>query len=312
MKLYLFLFVVIILNTATAQDALFSQYHNNMIYLNPAFAGSLINPTFSLSYRNQWPQLEGDFKTGMFSYHQYVPKLKGGIGAYYLFDAAGSNTITTHRFNLVYAPHIEVSDKFVLKPAITGGYIMKHLDRDNLTFGDMIDPRYGFIYPVQEVTGSSTTNHFDLGVGLLAYSRNFYGGYSVDHVTEPNESFTNPGKSKLPRKHTVNIGGVLGGNELSSFTVNPDFIYIKQRSANFWQANVTMKYNYFLAELSYRERSTIIFLSGIQTKAFKFSYSYDMYTKLSSAMDAHEVSISYKILSKPKNVAKKPLRIIAF
>ncbi len=38
-----------------AQDAHFSQYYANPLYLNPAFAGSDICPRVTLNYRNQKP-----------------------------------------------------------------------------------------------------------------------------------------------------------------------------------------------------------------------------------------------------------------
>ena len=59
-----------------AQDAHFSQYYANPIYLNPAFAGSKVSDVHT-NYRNQYPEL-GVYQTYSASYDQYVDKLNGG------------------------------------------------------------------------------------------------------------------------------------------------------------------------------------------------------------------------------------------
>ena len=48
---------------ANAQDPTFTQFYANPLYLNPAFAGSNGCPRFALNYRNEWPQLTGNYVT---------------------------------------------------------------------------------------------------------------------------------------------------------------------------------------------------------------------------------------------------------
>ena len=61
-----------------AQDAAFSQFFANPIYLNPAMAGSNICPRLSLNYRNQWPGIGKTYVTYSATYDQYVEQLGGG------------------------------------------------------------------------------------------------------------------------------------------------------------------------------------------------------------------------------------------
>src|SRR5437016_3907470 len=51
-----------------AQDPHFTQFYANPLYLNPAFAGAAHCPRMNLSYRNQWPALQGQYITSCFSY----------------------------------------------------------------------------------------------------------------------------------------------------------------------------------------------------------------------------------------------------
>ena len=67
--LFLF-FLVGVNNKVIAQDPIFTQFYSNPIYLNPAFAGSRVCPRFALNYRNEWPNISGNFITTAAAYDQ--------------------------------------------------------------------------------------------------------------------------------------------------------------------------------------------------------------------------------------------------
>ncbi|MBM3453456.1 MAG: type IX secretion system membrane protein PorP/SprF, partial [Bacteroidetes bacterium] len=48
---------------SVAQDPTFTQFYANPIYLNPAFAGSHGCARIASNYRNEWPQLTGNYVT---------------------------------------------------------------------------------------------------------------------------------------------------------------------------------------------------------------------------------------------------------
>ncbi|MGM0621184.1 MAG: type IX secretion system membrane protein PorP/SprF, partial [Bacteroidota bacterium] len=47
----------------TAQDVSFSQFYASPLYLNPAFAGSVEIPRFTVQYRNQWHAFNNAYTT---------------------------------------------------------------------------------------------------------------------------------------------------------------------------------------------------------------------------------------------------------
>ena len=49
-----------------AQDAEFTQFYANPVFMNPAFAGSARCPRFVMQYRNQWPAMSGNYVTPEF------------------------------------------------------------------------------------------------------------------------------------------------------------------------------------------------------------------------------------------------------
>ena len=79
-----------------------------------------------------------------------------------------------------------------MRAGFEASYRMIQLDWTNLTFGDMIDPQFGFIYPTAEnQNGNNPTsrNFPDFSTGLLGYSENFFFGFAAHHLTQPNQGF---------------------------------------------------------------------------------------------------------------------------
>src|SRR6185436_14274469 len=170
-KLLLGIFICISLSSL-AQDPEFTQFYANPLYLNPAFAGSARCPRMNLNYRNQWPALTGTFVTYSASYDQHIDALNGGLGLLILNDKAGEGTLTTSNISMMYSYQLNINREFSIRAALQGTYVQKKVDWDKLTFGDIIDPRYGFIYPTLEFRPETTKNFWDFSAGVLAYSSN--------------------------------------------------------------------------------------------------------------------------------------------
>ena len=68
---FLFTSAILFCKAGLSQDAGFSQFYANPIYLNPALTGNRSNPTLSLNYRNQWPSLQSSFTTYAASWDQH-------------------------------------------------------------------------------------------------------------------------------------------------------------------------------------------------------------------------------------------------
>ena len=161
-KVHLLLLCLIIssIDKVQAQDPEFTQFYSNPIYLNPAFAGSRLCPRFVMNYRNEWPNISGNFVTTAASYDQKVEGLNGGLGLIVLSDNA-AKTLQTSRVSLIYSYHQKVTRKFSINFGIEGSYYQKSVDWDRLTFGDMIDPRRGFVYQTNDVRRDDPVNNLN-------------------------------------------------------------------------------------------------------------------------------------------------------
>ena len=81
----------------------------------------------------------------------------------------------------------------------------KSIDWNRLIFGDMIDAREGVIYETQQSFGEPV-NYFDFSAGAMIFTDYFFGGFVVDHLTEPAEGLLDRYATSLPRKYTFHAG----------------------------------------------------------------------------------------------------------
>lgn len=293
-----------------AQDPEFTQFYANPLYLNPAFAGTARCPRICLNYRNQWPGITGTFITYSASYDQHIDGIQGGIGFLFTNDRAGQATINTTNISGIYSYQLNITREFSMKIGMQATYAQKSVDWSKLNFGDMIDPRRGFVYNTSEVPNVTSRTNVDFSAGLLGYSRRYFFGFAVHHITEPDEGFL--GQSKLPMKYTGHAGAVipLGGSRYSESSISPNILYQKQ--GDFEQLNLGVYFTKgpIVGGAWYRNRDSFILLLGFQQDLFKFGYSYDVtVSKLTNATaGSHELSFQMQFECKPK---KKKFRTVS-
>ncbi len=294
---------------AKAQDPEFTQFYANPLYLNPAFAGTARCPRLVMNYRNQWPALSGNFVTTSASYDQHVEAIQGGLGLIVTNDQAGQ-TLSTTSISGIYSYQQPISRTFSIKAGFQATYFQKSVDWSQLTFGDQIDPRKGFIYETQDVPRGGTVNNVDFSAGLLGFSEKFFAGVAVHHLNEPNESLV-VGTSRLPMKWTGHAGAVIPIDRRSRYSessISPNILY--RRQGEFEQLNLGLYVNKgpIVAGVWYRGllpasyRDAFIVVVGIQTDVLRFGYSYDVtISELTpSTGGAHEISMTIQFDCRPK------------
>jgi len=301
-------FVLFMGKTTLAQDPGFSQFYANPLYLNPAFAGSNNCPRVGLQYRNQWPGISGSFVTQSVAYDQRIGyERPAGIGLLITNDVA-ANTLKTLNVGGIFSYQIKLTRKVSLRVGFQATFFQKSLDWSKLTFGDMIDPRRGFVYQTNDVpNGNGKKSGIDFSGGALIFSKKFYFGTAIHHVTEPNESLV-IGKSPLPMKITGHAGAVIQINKSryrkkAKTTLSPNILFQKQGS--FQHLNLGMYYTHgpLWTGVWYRNTDAFIVLIGVQTKYIRLGYSYDVTTsKLTLATaGSHEISFTMNFTcKKPK------------
>jgi type IX secretion system PorP/SprF family membrane protein len=288
--------------SAQAQDAEFTQYYANPLYLNPAFAGSARCPRLTMSYRNQWPAMSGNYVTTAAAYDQHFDAISGGLGLIVMNDQAGRGVLSTTRVSGIYSYQQAISRKFSLKAGAEVTYLQKALNWNDLTFGDMIDPRRGFIYQTQEIRRGGVVQAVDFSAGLLGFSDKYYFGLAVHHLNEPNESLV-VGTSRLPMKYTFHAGAVLPLQRSVTgveATISPNILYRLQGETQQLNLGLYVNKGPLVGGVWYRGvfftdyKDAFIVTVGIKSDVVQFGYSYDLtVSELTPATGgAHEISMT--------------------
>jgi type IX secretion system PorP/SprF family membrane protein len=301
-----------------AQDPTFTQFYANPLYLNPALAGSHGCPRFALNYRNQWPQLSGNYITYSASYDQYFKNISGGFGILALHDQQGQGTISTTMGGLFYSYHVKLNRKWKMFMGARAAWIQKSLDWDKLTFGDMIDPRRGFIYSTGDVPRGGSRGFFDASAGAVIFNKYFFAGFAMHHMNRPNESMI-VGESRLPWRFTGHLGAdiVLGRKTrfANRTVIMPNVIFQYQNGFMELNLGTYVKYGPFTVGAWYRNRDAFILTAGINNGKFRLGYSYDVtVSKLNNGVSggSHEVSLGLNLSCRIKPVAFKTLSCPSF
>ena len=314
----LYMFFCFVSFNSLAQDPQFTQFYANPIYLNPAFAGSYGCPRFNMNYRNEWPSLSGNYVTYSMSYDQYFKNISGGIGIIATHDQQGQGTIYTSSLGLIYSYHLKVNRKFSMLFGAKAAMMNKYLDWDKLTFGDMIDPRRGFIYATGDVPRGGNRYFFDASAGFVGFSKSFFFGFAAHHLNRPNESMI-IGVSKLPIRLTGHMGAEIKLGKKSQYTnvtsIMPNVIYQYQNGFQELALGTYIKYGAFNIGAWYRNRDAFILSIGINTGKFRLGYSYDVtVSKLNNGVSggSHEVSLGLNLNCQDKPVTFRTISCPSF
>ena len=303
-RLVLYLIIIILLfsgHSAKAQDAHFSQFYANPLYLNPAFAGAAVCPRLIMNYRNQWPAISGAYVTYNAGFDMRFESLHGGLGILATSDRAGEGVLTTNNISLLYSYHMPVTREFNINAGFQATYFQKTIDPTKLIWGSQIDPRWGFVKEPPSLPTMSASGP-DFQAGIIGYSDDFYVGFAAHHMLEPDEGLQNT--SILPMKITLHSGGIIPltkgkrRRRPEDPILSPNFVF--QQQGEFHQLNYGLYVNKMpmIAGLWYRHffegSDAVVVLVGFEYDKFKFGYSYDMtVSKLGSASGgSHEFSFA--------------------
>jgi type IX secretion system PorP/SprF family membrane protein len=279
-----------------AQDPVFSQPLSAPALLNPALAGGHGYSTIRLSHRIQGGLSNSDYATTFASANYYFPKFNGSVGLNFMHDNA-FQTIKTSVINLNYGQQFRITENWTVKPALEVGYRQKTLDWSQLTFGDMIDARRGFVYSTSTPVGGGTATNFDFNFGILTHFHGFMLGAANFHVNEPNESFIG-GTSPLPRRgalqaaYTIEIGA---GGSPRVIRLQPYILYQRQAIFNMVSLGVGVQVKSIIFSVGSRGNNNLMGMLGIRHRAFNVAYTYDLsVSQLTNAIaSAHDVTLGW-------------------
>jgi type IX secretion system PorP/SprF family membrane protein len=275
---------------ATAQqDPMYTQYMDNLLIVNPGFAGTKETGNFMVVARNQWVAFDGAPRTRTFSLNSPVGD-KIGIGFSVLSDKIGPLSQTGLYFD--YSYWLRLNQDFRLSLGLKGGFSMYRAD---LTSLETIDPDP--IYQ-RDIFKNFLPN---FGVGGFLFSEKTYVGVSVPKLVENSISREDYSSEYVGREkiHFYLMGGHI-------FTVN-EFIKIKSHSMLKIVKNAPVSFD-LTALAGLKDRfwfGTMMRLGdswGLlaqlnATENLLIGYSYDLsFSELNTFNNGtHEVMVSYNL-----------------
>ena len=233
---FIFLFTVV-----EAQDAHFSQFYANRVYLNAAYAGFDPGTTVTINYRNQWFGIpDGDLSSFSDGYRTFnatadiqlpcffeLEDVNVGTAFSVFRDEAGEAPLMTQGFSLAFSYEQPIIRPYKGTAKATSlrrldfrvgaqlGYMQKRLDGNFFLYSDQLDPVAGIIdLPMSLNLMSNWFPTLNAGFMIRGYSSRskqnstlFTVGINFSNVNEPNESLRGVGVDfQMPRRTTLHAG----------------------------------------------------------------------------------------------------------
>jgi len=225
---------------------------------NPAFAGFDRRLQIGYSYEGQNLKVSEGFETKKAAFWNQKAEIDFAFGGkrdnvgLNITYSGGQRLITDyHRVQLAHSFRFHLKEhRFILGAGIR--YLQLKGGNWSMTYGDMIDPRYGFVYPTQETIGYNQGSvSLEYSAGFIYNWKRFFFGYAFRYE---HRSLLLPAKNDLTAVHHLNAsyqlqfasaGGLVAGltAEYDSFDwfIDPfllaswKFLYVKASVPNLTQ-----------------------------------------------------------------------------
>lgn len=275
---------------AAQQNIVYSQYIYNGLLINPAYAGSHVQLSATLSYRNQWVNFEGAPQTATLGVHTAMNKSKVGLGLLATSDKIGSYT-NTGIFGS-YAYRIQDRRGGVFSMGLQAGIHNFKADYTALKLKAGQDPKFN---------GTISELKPNFGGGIFYYNKKFFGGFSVPVILE-HSKFFNGGLEQLAmaRHYYLYVGAMLPLDRMEKVKLSPSFL-IRAQEGTPLNADINLNvifHNLISAGVSYRTGESITTLLNFKlSEKFNFGYSYDWVTSdiRNYSNGTHEFMLNYRV-----------------
>jgi len=187
---------------------------------NPAFSGSEGDGVMRLSYLNFYPGNNYNLHSVYFSYDSYFPALHGGAG-FYLSDDYLGGIINDLRGGFSYAYFLQTGKDLFINAGLSASIYHRGFSFGNAILPDQIDLLGGTTLPAGEILATQGRSVFDIGAGFLFISGKYFGGFSINHLSEPDLSKTGFPDESIKRKLLLHLAGEFNLSKTQNLKVSP-------------------------------------------------------------------------------------------
>ena len=296
-----------------SQDAHYSQFYANPLYLNPAFAGTVNCPRFSINFRDQWPAFKNNFLSFSAGYDQHISELHGGIGVLATGDILGGGIFQSYSAGAIYNFRVQAGYQFFLQFALQANYLYSSLNWSKLHLASEL---FGGSSDFQEYNNYKKSQ-FDANFGFVGYTPYLYFGFAMHHLLPLERNYlTSKNKMSWEPKFTAHVGGKItivqkmrGEENYGDIYLHPNIIFMSQ--GKFHYLHEGFYFNFYPLTIgawlrhNFKNLDALIVSCGVEYKLIRVGYSYDFnLTKLEKTGGAHEVSLQFIIPCNPDKTNK--------
>jgi type IX secretion system PorP/SprF family membrane protein len=263
-----FLGCILTFGVLAQQDAHFSQYMFNTLYLNPAFAGSEGFTRIQLLYRNQWTGYSpsnsldgsgGNPETVNLSLNAPILRLRSGVGLHLLQDRLGP--VTNLEGQATFAYHFPLrTGKLSLGARI--GLFSQVLDFQKYRAVDSNGP---ILDENGQPRGRESQLRPDAALGFFFRTERYYLGASINHLIK---SEFNYGIASLQNALNNNLSVVGGINVDLNYTLAFSPSVLVKSDLNTYQVELNALFTYnrdFWGGFGFRQGEGIPIILGLNT-----------------------------------------------
>jgi type IX secretion system PorP/SprF family membrane protein len=189
-----------LLSAYAQQDAQFSQYMFNGIYINPAYAGYREQLNLHSFYRNQWTGIDGAPKTFSFAVDAIANNGNVGLALNVLSDKLGAQRTNMAFANYAYRLKLNADGSSRLAFGVGAGVLQSGID------GALLSPNDP---ELTQPSGFYSTIAPEARAGVYFANDKFYAGFSAGNLVSPfldDSRYTNIPR---PRPHYYLTAGLL-------------------------------------------------------------------------------------------------------
>lgn len=286
------------------QDAQFSQYMFNGIYINPAYAGYKENLNFHSYYRSQWTGLNGGPKSFTLAVDAIANQGNVGLAFQVASDKIGAQKNLTSYISYAYRLRMNDEGTSRLAFGVSGGIMQLGLD------GSLLNPND----PEPEMPlGMQSATIPDARAGVFFSNERFFAGFSADNLVSSIINVRRYAYVPQPVVHLYATSGVLipiaedlllkpsflikddlhgpTNIDLNAFILFSDKIWL----GGSYRTGMNLFKRKNLPEQLSRRNSAVGALEIFPTQALRLGYAYDFSVGplRGQSGGSHEMSIAY-------------------
>ncbi|ASB47997.1 PorP/SprF family type IX secretion system membrane protein [Alkalitalea saponilacus] len=270
------------------QEPLFTQYMNNPLLMNPAFAGTRNSLAMDMFVRLQWVGMQDAPATYYYGVHTPINDTKMSVGGNILSDHVGP--VMTNQLSFVYSYLVRTGLQSFISFGISGGLNNYWANLSGLRVVNQSDPHFS----------GRMENEFrpTFGTGAVLFTPDFYLSVSVPQVLNSQIRYTERENHTFDtRRHYYLTTGY-------RFHFNPELnarisslARIVEDDINTYDFHMHFTYNNFLKlGGAYRINNAAALIVGIQINenwGVNYSYDFPLYSNTLHNISSQEISITF-------------------